>query len=104
MPDEKTQEALIDQAHMEVGAHANARTMERELRRKYWWWNMREMCDEKVNSCEHCQRYASNSSMGLVFIESTVPAVDPRRMKFQDTTDKSTRRHHGVVVWRGGGC
>ena len=57
VPDEKTQEALIDQAHMEVGAHANARTMERELRRKYWWWNMREMCDDKVNSCEHCQRY-----------------------------------------------
>ena len=50
---------------MEVGAHANARTMERELRRKYWWWNMREMCDDKVNSCEHCQRYKNRTHLSF---------------------------------------
>ena len=56
VPTAELQQKLVGQAHAAGRAHANAQAMERELRKKYWWWGMREMCAAKVNECVSCQR------------------------------------------------
>ena len=41
VPEQEMQQQLIAQAHnvIERGAHLHDRAIERQLRRKYWWWN-----------------------------------------------------------------
>ena len=56
VPSEELQRKLVAQAHAAGRSHANAAAMERELRRRYWWWGLREMCVDKVNECVSCQR------------------------------------------------
>ena len=61
VPDVELQRQLITQAHLERGAHLNARSVERQLRRRYWWWDMTAMCQQHTDNCVHCQRHKSRS-------------------------------------------
>ena len=55
----------MQQAHLEQGSHLHAKAMERNLRRKYWWWSMADMCTAYVDNCVHCQRHKSRTQLPM---------------------------------------
>ena len=89
---------------VEQGAHLNAKTMERNLRRKYWWWTLAEMCKEYVDNCIHCQRHKSRAQLPM---GKLAEIEEPSSMGIGYSVDFLTRlpeqtaaRHTAVMVVR----